>query len=427
MAGPRIAPHRLRQRLEQLAIIGRDPEGGITRLPFTPPHQEAVRAVAAMMAEAGLAVGVDEFGILNGRRDGASDRPAILVGSHLDTVPRGGMFDGALGVLAGIECAHALREAGVALRHPLIIVGFADEEGSGFGLGTLSARVLVGLVPRNQFARLHDATGRSLAEHLAARAHGLPVARIPARVRAYLELHLEQGPVLDRKGVLAAAVEAITGTLRTTVTFHGRANHAGTTPMTERADALWGAAEFTLTVRDLARASGPPAVGTVGQLMVAPGVANIVPGRAELRLDLRSPDETRLQALRLQIASRAEEIAAALRLTVEVAAWDHTPAVVLDPRVRASIIHALETCGQAPLVLESWAGHDAGIIAQYAPAGMIFVATTGGISHAPDEHAPWPAVEVGAQVLLETLLALDASDHAGEMIPLAYESEQRLA
>ncbi len=373
-----------------------------------------------MMREAGLSVGVDEFGILIGSQQGETNLPALLVGSHLDTVPHGGMFDGALGVVAGIECAQTLQEAGLHLRHPLAIVAFADEEGAGFGLGTLSARCLVGLVSRAHFAKLRDASGHSLAQYLSAREAKLPSAGVPNRVAAYLELHVEQGPILHRMGRSTAAVEAITGTLRTTVIFTGRVNHAGTTPMADRADALWGAAEFVLAVRDRARAFGTRAVGTVGRVEVFPGATNIVPGRVEMRVDLRSPDEHVLHEFQRQVSQRADEIARQLGLKVTVESWDHTPGQLLDRQVREVILHAMETCGEESFVLASWAGHDAVVMAKYVPAGMIFVATTEGISHAPEEHAPWPAVEIGAQVLLQTLLALDTSEQAGSLLPLAY-------
>lgn len=419
----RISLERLRHRLDQLGAIGRGPDGGITRLPFTAAHREAIQAIAAMMAEAGLTVGVDEFGILIGRREGDADRPAILLGSHLDTVPHGGMFDGALGVIAGIECAQTLAEAGVVLRHPLAVVAFADEEGAGFGLGTLSARCLVGQVRRSQFVDLVDGDGRSLAEHLAALDLNIPAGQVPAVVNAYLELHLEQGPTLDRTRRSVAAVEAITGMLRTTVTFHGRANHAGTTPMADRADALCGAAEFTLSVRDLANASEHRAVGTVGTIQVSPGATNIVPGEATVRVDLRSPDEDRLQSLRATVSDRAADIARHLGLRVVVGSWDHAPPIALNPELRASILQAMASCNQEAVVLPSWAGHDAAVMARYVPTGMIFVATTGGISHSPNEHASWHAVEIGTQVLLETVGILDAAEHRASRIPLAYRSK----
>src|SRR5712692_2877189 len=221
MTPAHISPQRLRQRMEHLGTIGRGGSGGISRSPFSPAHVEAVRLVAQMMHEAGLDPGVDEFGNLIGQGAGG-DGPVLLAGSHLDTVPDGGMFDGALGVVAAVEAAQALRDAGRRLRHRLAVTAFADEEGYAFGLGTLSSRALVGEIARARFGTLHDATGRSLDEDLKARAHGLPLARVPDRVAAYLELHVEQGPVLEQMGRSVAAVESITGILRTTVVFTGR-------------------------------------------------------------------------------------------------------------------------------------------------------------------------------------------------------------
>lgn len=419
MAAPKISAARLREHLERLGTIGRDPAGGVTRPPFSAAHAEAVRITAAMMREAGLDVGVDEFGILLGRRAGV-EGGALLAGSHLDTVPQGGIFDGALGVIAAIECAQALQEAGRRLRHPLVVVAFADEEGYGFGVGTLSSRALVGEVPRDRFAGLRDAAGRSLAQHLAAREHGLPVARIPSAVTAYLELHPEQGPVLEHAGRSVAAVESITGILRTTVTFEGEARHAGTTPMDARADALAGAAELVIAVRDLAQAADGRAVGTVGHLRVAPGAANVIPGRAELSVELRSPDEARLEQLRAAVDARVHAIAGRGALRGSVGPWDRSPAVAMDAAMRDRILVAMARAGHPPVTLPSWAGHDAGVMARYVPSGMIFVTSTAGISHSPREHTPWEAAAAGARVLLDTWLLLDESPVPAARLPLAY-------
>lgn len=418
MRQAQISLPRLRQRLEQLGTIGRDPAGGVTRLPFSPAHVDAVRFVAQAMQEAGLEVGVDEFGILIGQR-GDERQPALLVGSHLDTVPGGGMFDGALGVMAGVEAAHALHEAGRGVHHRLVVVAVPDEEGYAFGVGTLSSRALVGQIPRSRFGELRDATGRSLADYLAAREHGLPRSRVPGRVSVYLELHVEQGPVLERMGRTVAAVELITGILRTTAIFDGRASHAGTAPMDARADALVGAAEFVLAVRQLAAASGGRAVGTVGKAQILPGAVNVVPGRVVLSVELRSPDERTLQELRAAVEHRAPAIAQAHGLTVTLRPWDSSRPQPLDPHVREIILHAMEVGGHPRLTLPSWAGHDAAVLAHHVPAGMIFVTSSAGVSHSPREHTPWPAVEAGTRVLLDTLLLLD-DDHQEARLPLAY-------
>jgi len=414
-----ISPRRLRERMEQLGALGRGRDGGLTRLPFSAAHVDATRLVAHMMRDAGLDAGVDEFGNLIGLRAGDQEA-ALVAGSHLDTVPGGGMFDGALGVVAAIEAAQALRDAGRRLRHRLAVVAFADEEGHAFGVGTLSSRALVGEVARERFASLRDETGRSLDDYLRAREHGLPDAAVPDRVAAYLELHIEQGPLLERAGRPVAAVESITGILRAPVVVSGRAAHAGTTPMDARADALVGAAELVLGVRDLAAGYRGRAVGTVGRVTVAPGAANVVPGRVELSVELRSPDADILDALRAAVEARAREIAGRHGLTVSVGSWDSSPPVLMDPRVRDTVLRAIASCGHTPMSLPSWAGHDAGVLARHVPAGMIFVASTAGLSHSPQEHTPWDAVSAGAQVLLTTLLMLDDDRPAARRLPLAY-------
>jgi allantoate deiminase len=419
MTPARISPQRLRQRMEHLGTIGRGDSGGISRPPFSPAHVEAVHLVAQMMREAGLDPGVDEFGNLIGHGAG-EDGPVLLVGSHLDTVPNGGMFDGALGVVAAVEAAQALQDAGRHLRHRLVVIAFADEEGYAFDVGTLSSRALVGEIPRSRFGTLRDRSGQSLEAYLTARAHGLPLARIPERAAAYVELHVEQGPVLERMGRAAAAVESITGILRTTVTFEGRAAHAGTTPMTTRADALVGAAELVMAVRELALQHKDRAVGTVGRLSVHPGATNVIPGRVDLSVEFRSRDERELDDLRVAVEQRSQTIAGQQGLRVTVGSWDRSPPVPMDLGVRDAVVRALQTCGQPALTLPSWAGHDAGVLARYIPAGMIFVASTAGLSHSPQEHTPWEIAAIGTQVLVETLMILDNSNDPTRRLPVAY-------
>lgn len=419
MTPARISPQRLRQRMEHLGTIGRGDSGGISRPPFSPAHVEAVHLVAQMMHEAGLDPGVDEFGNLIGHGAG-EDGPVLLAGSHLDTVPNGGMFDGALGVVAAVEAAQALQDAGRHLRHRLVVIAFADEEGYAFDVGTLSSRALVGEIPRSRFGTLRDRSGQSLEAYLTARAHGLPLARIPERAAAYVELHVEQGPVLERMGRAVAAVESITGILRTTVTFEGRAAHAGTTPMTTRADALVGAAELVMAVRELALQHKDRAVGTVGRLSVHPGATNVIPGRVDLSVEFRSPDERELDDLRVAVEQRSQTIAGQQGLRVTVGSWDRSPPVPMDLGVRDAVVRALQTCGQPALTLPSWAGHDAGVLARYIPAGMIFVASTAGLSHSPQEHTPWEIAAIGTQVLVETLMILDNSNDPTRRLPVAY-------
>ncbi len=376
-----------------------------------------------MMREAGLEPGVDEFGNLIGTRAGERTA-AVLAGSHLDTVPQGGIFDGALGVVAAVEAAQALHDAGRTLRHNLAVVAFADEEGHAFGVGTLSSRLLVGEVDRSRVDTLRDRTGRALRDALRTREHGLPPARVPDRVSVYLELHVEQGPVLEQTGRTVAAVESIVGIVRTTAVIEGVASHAGTTPMTSRADAVVGAAELVLAVRELALAQRGHAVGTVGQARVLPGAANVIPGRVELSVELRSVSDQTLDALRRAVEDRAQDITRRSGLKITLAPWDHSPAVPMDPGVREAVLGAIERSGHPRVTLPSWAGHDAGVLARHVRAGMIFVVSAGGLSHSPRESTRWEAVETGAQVLLETLIALDANDGKDRGLPLAYAARR---
>jgi len=239
-------------------------------------------------------------------------------------------------------------------------------------------------------------------------------------VDAYVELHIEQGPVLEQMGRTVAAVESITGILRAPVVIEGLAAHAGTTSMPGRADALVGAADLVLAVRELALAERGRAVGTIGRVHVQPGATNVIPGRVDLTVELRSPEAKVLETLRGAVEDRAHKIAGLHGLKMAWGRWDHSPPVPLDPRVRDAVVGAIERCGHPPLTLPSWAGHDAGVLSRYVPAGMIFVVSTGGLSHSPDERTPWDAVETGAQVLLETLLLLDEAPGMNRRLPLAY-------
>jgi N-carbamoyl-L-amino-acid hydrolase len=419
MPAPTVSLYRLQARLEELGTFGRNPEGGITRVPFSPAHVEAVLCCAQWMREAGLTVGVDEFGNLVGLRK-SEGGPALITGSHLDTVPQGGMFDGALGVVAAIECAQVLHEGRRSLRHSYVAIAFAEEEGYAFGSGTLSSRSLLGELTRDRFTELVDGTGRTYQEYLLARAHGLPQAQVPAQVRAYIELHVEQGPHLERMAKQVASVDQIVGSQRTVVRFEGRAAHAGTTPMDRRADALLGGAELVLAVNEIATASNGRGVGTVGELHVYPGARNVVPGKAALSVEFRSQDDDWLASARERTDDAAAKIADRRKLAIRVARWSVSPVQPLDSELHDVILTAMRSAGHDAVTLSSWAGHDAGILARYVPSGMIFVPSSGGISHTPQEHTPWPAVEAGTQVLLETILRLDATKGTGRSLPLAY-------
>ncbi|HYM91034.1 MAG TPA: Zn-dependent hydrolase [bacterium] len=407
MPSARVREHRLRARLTALGAVGRTAEGGVTRLSYRAEHTEAARLTAGWMREAGAEVGVDRWGNLFGVVPG-TDRslPPVAAGSHLDTVPNGGIFDGALGVVAAIEAAAALREAGVAFRHPLLLLAFAEEEGASFRLGCLGSRGVAGRV--SDLGSLVDGGGRRAADAIREFDPGVPRMEMPVPMAAYLELHIEQGPILERQRAKLAAVDAIVGIARMAFVFRGEPNHAGTTPMDARRDALWGAADLVSKVREIAQGAEGRAVGTVGQCTISPGAANVIPGRAEVTVEVRSADGRLLDGLCAEITSAAFACAARYDLEVEHRPWWTEPPVPLDPRVREEVVGAARDLGWPLVTMSSWAGHDAKILAGVAPTGMIFVPSIKGISHSPLEETAWEDAARGAQVLCRALERLEA-------------------
>lgn len=410
MASARIKPDRLQHRLTELARIGRTPDGGVTRLSYGKEHADAVRLVARWMEEAGAEIGLDSwgnvFGVIPG---GGGTLPPVAAGSHLDTVPNGGIFDGALGVLAAVEVAAALHDGQTKLRHPLLLIGFAEEEGT-LGMGCLGSLGATGRISAPEEIRTAD--GGSLLDLLRAFDPGVPRGRMPSPMRAYLELHIEQGPTLAARGLPLAAVDAIVGIARGVLVFIGEANHAGTTPMDVRRDALWGAADLVGAVRTLARETAGRAVGTVGRCRVVPGAVNVIPGRAEVAVELRSADEHLLEDLVTEATAAAQACAGRYGLTLESPPWRTEPPAPLSRAIRDEICAAARDLGWPIDVMPSWAGHDAKILAAVTPAGMIFVPSVGGISHSPREQTAWDDVARGAQVLCRTIERLDASGRA---------------
>ena len=406
MASARINGDRLRSRLEELSGIGRTPDGGVSRFSYSPEHAAAVRLVARWMREAGADPAVDAWGNLFAVAPGrAGSLPPVAAGSHLDTVPNGGVFDGPLGVLAAVEVAAGFRDAGASPLHPLLLLGFAEEEGTTYGVGCLGSLSLVGRAPAPE--ALHDADGRSAADALRAFETGLPKRAVPMPMAAYLELHIEQGPTLAAGGAQLGAVDAIVGISRLGLVFVGEANHAGTTPMDVRRDALWGAADLVAAVRSLVRDTGGRAVGTVGRLSVSPGAVNVIPGRAELAVELRSADAALLEALRGRVDAEARACARRHGLELETRAWRTEAPVPLNRGIQDAIAAAANDLGCSYVTMSSWAGHDAKILAAAVPSGMIFVPSAGGVSHSPRERTEWEDVARGAQVLCRTIELLD--------------------
>jgi N-carbamoyl-L-amino-acid hydrolase len=365
------------------------------------------------MADAGLQAGIDAGGNLVGRRPGQvpAARPLVL-GSHTDTVAGGGRFDGILGVLAAVEVARALREAGVGLRHPLEVIDFLGEEPNDFGLSMVGSRTLAGTLDPAGLQR-QDPSGRSLADAIGA-AGGDPgrlgdVRRAPGSVACYLELHIEQGRRLEQAGCPLGVVTAITGVTRYRVELQGRADHAGGTPMAERCDALAGAAQVIAAMERLwIDGAG---VGTVGRLTVSPNSINVIPETVTMWTDMRSLDGALLDARREAFAAQAGDVAGQRGLRAVIDLLSREEPVPADPAVGSALAEAAGRTGRPYLRLPSHAGHDANQMAKIAPVGMLFAPSRAGRSHCPEEWtepddiAACLAALAGAVIRLDTELA----------------------
>jgi len=405
----RINAARLEQDLTTLATIGRGASGGITRTSFSPADHRAREWYLGRCREAGLSLRHAGIGNMVAGRPGADrDQAAVWSGSHLDTVPDGGPLDGALGAVAALECLRRITEEGVELRRPVEAVVFADEEGNYGHL--LGSRALVDGYSADALAGMTGRDGDRLVDVLAAS----PWADGPATdtrisagsIHAFVELHIEQGPRLEAAGVDIGVVSSIVGLGGGTIEFRGRADHAGTTPMTERRDALSAAASLLTRLPGIAGSVSPASVITCGILRVEPGGANVVPGRVELTIDFRDPDPQRLHALSDGIAAAAVAVAQHSDVTVTWHPTDLIPPVPLAPEVRELISRSAADLGLTQMALPSGAGHDSQNLARLVPTGMVFIPSAGGRSHSPAEHSTWRDIENGANTLLATILRL---------------------
>jgi N-carbamoyl-L-amino-acid hydrolase len=403
---------RLRADLDALAQYGRDAAGGHNRPAYSAADIEGRRWLCTQMAAAGLDARIDPAANVIGRLPGSADCgavPALLIGSHTDTVPSGGRLDGALGVLAGLEVARRLQEEARVRLRPLEIVSFEDEEGR-FG-AFLGSRAMIEGVEPSKLEQMRDANGVTLSE--AAQAAGFPVGGFAAAIRAsnhiagYLELHIEQSSVLERNGVAVGIVDAIAGQARFSIRYEGRADHAGSTSMAERKDAFAAAALFATRLREIVVERGEGrAVMTIGIVKVEPGAGNIVPARARLVLEIRDTDKTRLDLLIAAVEAEAQRAAAFHGVSVTTRQTYHIDPVAMDAALRGEVERSARTLGLDHLVMSSAAGHDAQIVGRHVPAAMIFVPSIGGRSHCPDEATEWRDIEKGVDLLYETAAGL---------------------
>ncbi|WP_156787868.1 Zn-dependent hydrolase [Rubrobacter xylanophilus] len=404
---------RLWSRLAELSTIGMLEGGGVTRLSFTKEERAAKNLVTSYMEEAGLHVYEDAIGNLFGRLEGSDpEAPAVLVGSHLDSVINGGNFDGPLGVLAGIEVLQAMKEQKCVVHHPVEVVAFTDEEGARFGFGMIGSRALAGTLTTEDLQRT-DENGVSIAE--AMRACGLDPARIHEAIRpsgsvkAYVEVHIEQGSVLENKGLPVGIASGLTGSVRLQFTLKGEARHAGTTPMNLRRDALAAAAEAISLIESSAAATGTT-VGTVGHLKLKPGSINVIPGWVTFTLDLRDIDERRRDIVEKRIVRGVEKICEKRKIELKIMTLQRNNPVRCSKLVRDAATLACKRLGIAPFELPSGAGHDGMQLTGLCPMGMILVRSKDGISHSPNEYSSKEDCSVAAEVLYHAVLSLAGGD-----------------
>jgi allantoate deiminase len=387
--------------LEEAAGIGADPRGGISRFAWTPELAQANEWFVRRLEELGLATEVDAAGNVFGRWE-VGGGSAVLTGSHLDTVPNGGRFDGALGVLAALEAVRTLQREGVEPRRPLWVVSFNDEEGARFRTGMLGSRVFAGEVDAEDWRR------RGVADAMAEAGFDfdrLQDARGIDRVGAYVELHIEQGPVLERAGIDVGIVTGIVGLLGFRARLVGEANHAGTTPMDLRRDALAGMSRAVLALRDEARARDDM-TANVGMCTVAPGGFNVIPGVVEFSVDVRSPTREGFTRVDRFARDTLQRITGEEGLALELEETHRLEPVPLDAALQDTLQRAAEQEGASYMRMASGAGHDAMVLGRHIPAAMLFVPSRGGVSHNPDEYTAPEQYELGARVLARALAIL---------------------
>jgi beta-ureidopropionase / N-carbamoyl-L-amino-acid hydrolase len=402
----RVNGQRIGDHLRALSKFGANPQGGVSRVAYSEADLQGRAYAITLMKEAGLAVHIDEAGNIVGVRPGSN--PALkplLLGSHIDSVPMGGNYDGDVGSLSAIEVAQVLKEKQIALRHPLEVILFQNEEG-----GTIGSRAL-GEGLTNAQLDLVSQSGKTIREGtrlIGGNPDRIAAARRqPGSIAGYFELHIEQGGRLEREKIDIGVVEGIVGILHSEVTVEGFANHAGATPMDQRHDALLSAARFIERVNQVVTSVPGTQVGTVGWLKVEPGAYNVIPGKVVLGLEVRDLSEEKFLGLFHRIQNEAETLG-----KLNQTRFSFTEPVVVhpsltDPAMRKLIDETARSLGFSTKSMPSGAGHDAQEIARFAPVGMIFVPSIGGISHSPKEFSRPQDIENGANVLLQSVLAFD--------------------
>jgi N-carbamoyl-L-amino-acid hydrolase len=407
-AALRLNGDRINRQLTELAEFGKNPYGGVSRVAYTEFDKQGRTYVMGLMREAGLEVSLDVAGNILGKRAGSDpSKKTLLFGSHIDSVPDGGNYDGDVGVLSSIEVARTLRERSITTRHPIEIVVFQNEEG-----GTVGSRAMVGKLAASQLEQV-SVSGKTFRKGITF-VGGDPTKlaaplRKPGDIAAYVELHIEQGGSLEADKVNIGVVEGIVGIGWWDITIDGFGNHAGTTPMNASRDALLEAAKYVEMVNRVVTSEQGRQVGTVGKMHAHPGARNVIPGKVETSLEIRDLDQAKIRRLAQVVMAEAKKIGEQSGTTFTFTEnYVSTPAL-MNPMVQKVVESSAQGMGLSARYQPSGAGHDAQYVAQIAPSAMIFCPSVGGVSHSPKEYTKPEDVVNGANVLLQTILALDSS------------------
>ncbi|MGM0397221.1 MAG: M20 family metallo-hydrolase [Bacillota bacterium] len=406
----KINIERIKRDINNLASFSSTPGKGITRLAFSKEDIQAKGYLMAQMEAAGLKVYQDGYGSLFGRREGTNpDLPVVMIGSHYDTGIGGGPFDGVAGIIAGIEIARILKENNVTHTHPIEVAAFNDEEGGRFGNAMSNSRAMAGFMQEEELDKAKDSKGKTLRE--AMDEYGIKVDLEAARrekgsIKAFLELHIEQGPVLEKTGKEVGIVSSVVGLYRYEVRFRGLSGHAGTTPMLGRKDALVSAAKFIVAVNEIARKVGKDTVATVGEVTIYPNASNVIPEFVKLSVDIRSSESETIRRMSEMIHKELEKIGYADPVEIDVRRGVYVPPVAMSQE-NAEIIkkHATDL-GLQYEIMNSGAAHDAMVMASLAPSNIVFVPSVGGVSHNPEEWTEYEDLYNGMQLMLNTVVDL---------------------
>ena len=403
---PRLSDRHLLDTLDELARVGAIDGGGCARLALTDEDKAGRDLVVGWMTALGLEVRIDAIGNLIGLRAGRENLAPVMTGSHIDTVRTGGRYDGNYGVLAGLEVVRALNKAKLTTRRPIAVAVFTNEEGARFTPDMMGSLVYAGGLGLNEAYAATDKDGVAVGDEL--RRIGYLGSAKPGALKphAFLELHIEQGPILDEAQVRIGVVESVQGISWTEYTVTGVSNHAGTTPMRLRRDAGYLAASVNLFARKLAWEMGGNQVATVGALSLRPNLINVVPNRAVFAVDLRNTDEARLKQAEARVAAHVAEVAAAERVEVETKALVRFEPVIFDGGLVGRVEHHAKALGLSTRRMPSGAGHDAQMMQRLCPTAMIFVPSVAGLSHNVKEHTESADLVAGAEVLLNLMLEL---------------------